>query len=203
MIDDTTINAFGDEMEKIAGGMMGGVGKTLRKWVSTGWNKPMGLYEKAMHEAPAAVAGGKAVKTPLKDAAGKQVWHERPESTWMGQGKVTKYLPVGDKGIVAGLTAAAVPGAVKKEDEEGLGRSRAERVSGLAGSTVGGFLGAGALSHLPMKGLGITRAITGAIGGSMLGGRMATAPFRGARRAELPAQPAPQQQQAPVEGGVA
>ncbi len=203
MIDDITINAFGDEMEKISG-MLGelakDIGGTAKKWISTGWNKPSGLFEKATHEIHPTQMGQAAKKLPLKDAAGKQVWKERPNASWMGQGPITKHLPVGDKSIVTGLTASAVPAALRKEDEQGLERSRGERVSGLAGGTLGSLAGMGALAHLPMKGLGVTRAIIGGIGGGILGERMATSPYRAARKAQMPQQQMPQEQ---VNGGVA
>ena len=188
MIDDTTINAFGDELAKIAG-MIGNLGKAFNKAVSTGWNKPMGLWEKTRH------ATGPLRGKPVIDEAGKQVWHARPDATFMGQGKFTKYLPIGDKSINTAIIGAGVPGAVAKEDPEGAGRSRAERMSGLVGGTLGMLAGQGAMAHLPMKRLGITRSIIGGLGGGILGERMATGPFRRAR-AELPPvemtpQPAP------------
>lgn len=204
MIDDITINAFGDEMEKISGmvgDMIKNVGGTARKWVSTGWKKPAGLFEKATKEAPAMVRGKQVMQhVPLKDAAGKQVWKDRPDATWMGRGSgpqdapwkdrtgVTKYLPVGDKAILTGITAASIPGTLRKEDPQGLERSRGERFSGLAGGTLGSLAGMGALAHLPFKGFGITRAIIGGIGGGIAGERLATSPYRSARRAEMPAQ---------------
>jgi hypothetical protein len=218
MIEETTFNAFSDELKKIAGlaDIAKGVGrwaKTAPKWIQTGWEKPVGLYEKATHEVPQMVAGKNVMKkVPLKNEAGEQVWHNRPDATWMGRGNgpqdapwkdrtgVTKYLPVGDKAIYTGLTAAALPGAMKKEDPQGAGRSRAERVSGLAGSTLGALAGMGAAAHLPMKGLGITRSIIGGLGGSLLGERMATSPFRHSRKAEMPAV-APQQVAPPPVGG--
>lgn len=223
MINDTSINAFGDELTKIAG-LLGDIGRTAKKWVSTGWNKPSGLYEKARHlEGPMK---GKAVM----DTAGKQVWKERPKATWMGRGNnsvegeaalpwsqrkgVTKYLPVGDKGITAGVTAAMIPAAISKEDPQGMQRTQGERVSGLVGSTVGGLAGMGAMAHLPsnplswargakaipMRGLGITRSIIGGIGGSIIGERMATAPNRALRRVQMPTQ---ELQDPAVSGGVA
>lgn len=211
MIDNTTLNAFSDELEKISG-LIGDVGRTAKKWVSTGWNKPSGLFERAVHtEGP--MAGKKVL-----DSAGKHVWKERPNATWMGRGTnsvdgtpalpwsqrkgVTKYLPVGDKGIVAGLTAASLPGALKEEDPAGAGRSRGERLSGLAGGTVGSLMGMGAMAHLPMKGWGVTRSIIGGLGGSIIGERMATAPSRALRKAQMPAQQA-QQAPEPAAGGVA
>jgi hypothetical protein len=189
MIDNNTIDAFGDELAKIAG-MIGNIGKGITKAISTGWNKPAGIWEKAKH-----------IEGPLKgkkmmDSAGKQVWHERPDATWMGRGvskepgihrfgDVTRALPVGDKSILTGITALGAPAALKKEDPEGIGRSRTERISGLAGGTVGSLMGMGALAHLPMKGLGITRSLVGGLAGGILGERMATSPFRRGR-AELP-----------------
>lgn len=199
MIDDTSLDAFGDELTKIAG-MIGNMGKTMRNWVSTGWNKPAGMWEKAVHTA------GPNKGQKMLDTAGKQVWHERPDATWMGRGvskepgihrmgDVTRALPIGDKSIVTGLTALSAPSALKKEDHEGLGRSRAERVSGLVGGSVGGLMGMGALASLPMKRLGITRSIVGGLGGGIIGERMATGPFRRAR-AEMPVA-APTEQSVP------
>lgn len=203
-MDEILFRSFSDEMKKIAGfgDVAKGVGKWLKtapEWVSTGWKKPVGLYEKATHEIPHPTVAGKMKKVPLTDAKGEQVWHDRPDATWMGKGKITSKLPVGDKSIYTGLTAMAVPGALKKEDPQGLERSRAERVSGLAGSTVGALAGMGAMAHLPMKGLGITRSIVGGLGGSILGERMATTPFR--HKAEMPAA-VPQQVAPPVGGTV-
>lgn len=205
MIDDTSINAFGDELAKIAG-MLGNMGQTMRKWVSTGWNKPAGMWEKAVHTE------GQNKGKKILDAAGKQVWHERPDATWMGRGvskepgihrfgDITRALPVGDKSIVTGITAMSAPAALKKEDPEGIGRSRAERVSGLTGGTVGSLMGMGAMAHLPMKGLGITRSIVGGLGGGIIGERMATGPFRRAR-AELPPVQEASPLQQPVPNGV-
>jgi len=195
MIDDTTIDAFGDELAKISG-MIGNMGKAITQSVRTGWNKPLGLWEKAKH-----------VEGPLKgkgvmDAAGKQVWKKRPDATFMGQGKYTKYLPIGDKAINSAVIASGVPGAVAKEDPQGAGRSRAERISGLAGGTIGMLAGQGAMSHIPIKGLGITRSIVGGLGGGIIGERMATGPFRRAR-AEMPPVPQAEQSQQPVPNGVA
>lgn len=201
MIDDTSLDAFGDELTKISG-MIGNLGKTMRNWVSTGWNKPAGMWEKAVHPA------GPNKGQKILDSAGKQVWHERPNATWMGRGvskepgihrfgDVTRALPIGDKSIVTGITALSAPSALRKEDSEGLGRSRAERVSGLAGGSVGSLMGMGALARLPMKSLGITRSIIGGLGGGIIGERMATGPFRRAR-AEMPAGP----MQQPVLNGV-
>lgn len=205
MIDDTTIDAFGDELAKIAG-LLGSIGQTARKWVSTGWNKPAGLFEKAVH-TEGALKGKK-----IMDAAGKQVWHERPDATWLGRGvskepgihrfgDITRALPVGDKSILTGLTAASAPAALRKEDDAGMERSRSERISGLAGGTVGSLLGMGAAAHIPsfrgtgpMKSWGIARAIAGGLAGGILGEHMASNPFKKARAQMPQMQNAPQQQ---------
>ena len=199
MIDDTIIDAFGDELSKIAG-LIGDTGRALKTFARTGWNKPAGIYEKAKH-----MEGALKGKNML-DAAGKQVWHERPDATWFGKGKVTRYLPIGDKSIISGITAASIPGAVRKEDDTGQNRSRAERVSGLAGGTLGSVLGMGALAHIPgfrgtgpMKSLGITRAIIGGLGGGILGEHLATKPFHAGKAQLPPVQSAPEQSQIPKE----
>lgn len=188
MIDDTTIGAFGDEIEKISGALADGAKKVLdtgKKWMSTGWNKPLGLWEKSPLKV-GPIPAGSSKKDAIQAAQKARTWQERPDATWMGKGKVTKYLPVGDKSLTTGFTGMMIPAAIRKEDSMGLERSRGERVSGLAGGTVGGLLGMGAMSHLPMKGWGLTRTIAGGVIGGMAGEHAATMPFR--RKAEMPAQ---------------
>lgn len=57
-------------------------------------------------------------------------------------GGLTKYLPVGPKSMTLGFTAASLPGALRKEDPSGEGRSRVERMGGVLGGTVAGLAGA-------------------------------------------------------------
>lgn len=167
-MDTATVSAFGDELEKIA--MFGAMGKA----VSRGWHYPAGMWTKKVVDG------------------GKSAWEPAQKATFMGKGKITKYLPVGDKSFATGVAALGAPSALAKEDPSGQGRSRTERVSGLVGSTLGGFAGAGALGSLsykgnPVKALPVARSLVGAVGGSILGERMATAPSRYARtRAEMP-----------------
>ncbi len=179
MINTSTVSALGDELAKIA--FLGAMGKA----VSRGWHFPSGMWTKTMQ-------------------GGKPAWEAAEKATFMGKGKFTKNLPIGDKSITTAITAAALPGALKKEDPMGEGRSRLERLSGLAGSTLGGFAGSGAMSSLPMKKLPVARSIVGAIGGSMLGERLSTAPFRAARaKAEMPVLSDEQRAQLMSRSGVA
>jgi len=72
---------------------------------------------------------------------------------WTGGGRVTKYLPMGSKGMTAGFAGAAVPGMLKAPppSPEGEG-STLERVLRGAGDTAGFMLGGG-LGMLPGMGV--------------------------------------------------
>lgn len=72
---------------------------------------------------------------------------------WTGGGRVTKYLPMGSKGMTVGFAGAAVPGMLKAPppSPEGEG-STIERVLRGAGDTAGFMLGGG-LGFLPGMGV--------------------------------------------------
>jgi len=189
-LDPIMYTAFQDELIKLGGKaeVLGkfkdvgrNVGRKLKGFVSKGWHDPM-LEGKIVN--PRNPAGPKINK-----------WN------WLGTGgeegkRFTKYLPVGGKSVLVGMTAATVPGVLKKEDPYGMQRSRAERITDLGASTIGGLAGTGALMSLPVKGWQGTRALAGGFGGAMLAARLATMPWRRARkksqqevaRSEQPAQ---------------
>jgi len=153
-LDPIMYRAFLDEMTKFGqGGVLSSVGNAGRQ---------MGKWI------------GKGWHDPI--GSGAKGWK------WMGKGKYTRHLPIGGKSITVGLTSLAVPGALKKEDPYGMGRSRTERTTDLGASTVGGLAGTGALMSLPWKGWHGTRAIVGGVGGAMLAARLATMPWRRSRK---------------------
>ena len=115
--------------------------------------------------------------------------------------------------LTVGFTGLALPGALSSEDPMGEGRSRAERLGGLAGNTVGGLAGgtlgtslakkftsavgpragiAGkVLGALPTIG-GVLGGFAGMSGGETLGG-LPFRPFRSTPQPQQPVQPMPQQ----------
>lgn len=109
----------------------------------------------------------------------KKGWHgPGGEFSWMGKGKVTKYLPVGEKSWTAIPAAMAAPGLAQKQDPMGQNRGRAERISQFVGGTLGGLAGMGALSR---AGGSWARPLIGSIVGSIAGETAASYPFRKAR----------------------
>ena len=171
-LDPVTYQAFQIEIIKLGAPLPGkaavvnklrGAGKTLKGWVSKGWNNPM--------------------NQPNVMDTSRSVTRSMPAWGWMGKGKVTKYLPVGGKSMFVGMTAPAIPGALKKEDPYGAERSRTERSVDLSSNVVGGLAGGGAMISLPMKGWKGTRAMVGGVGGAMLAARLATMPWRRRRKA--------------------
>ncbi len=67
-----------------------------------------------------------------------------PENPTMAN-KVVTY------GLNIGLPATQLPGALRKEDPSGQGRTRSERVSRLAAGTLGGMIGTGAVPGASKK----------------------------------------------------
>lgn len=142
----------------------------------------------------------------------KEGWHGTPgnEATWFGKGRqitpgmgrgarmmeeatslggLTRALPVGAKSMMLLGTGLMAREALKKEDPTGHQRSRTERMTGLAGNTVGGLVGS-AVGNRVMPGM------IGSLGGGILGGlageKILSAPFAAARRHRMA-----QQQQTP------
>lgn len=79
---------------------------------------------------------------------------------WTGAGETTRYLPVGQKSLMAGFGAGFLPGAVSGEDPMGLDRGRGERFGEHLGQNVGfvagapaGLVGGLAAGSLAGKGL--------------------------------------------------
>ena len=124
----------------------------------------------------------------------KEGWHGTKEAPnkWLGEGRslspsyagrawqeasslggFTRVLPVGAKSMMALGTGAMIPSAIAKIDPTGHQRSRAERITGLAGNTVGGLAGSVIGSRLSPRFGGLI----GGIGGSILAEKALTKPF--------------------------
>lgn len=135
--------------------------------------------------SPWQIASGKAA---LPENAGrvKSVAEELSRRGWTGAGRVTKYIPLGDKGQIALGTAAAAPSlvAAAKDPEQGrLG----EQLAGTAAGTGLGILTAG--TGLP----GLATSIGGALVAGRFGSRLdaARAQRRSAKLEELRGGPVP------------
>lgn len=154
----------------------------------------------------------------------KEGWHGTPdnEATWFGQGRqirpgmgpwarrfeeltslggATRALPVGAKSMMLLGTGLMAREALRPTDPSGRQRSRAERLSGLAGNTVGGLVGS-ALGNRFSPGL--VGSMVGGIAGSEIGERLTASPFSAMRRhgtgpQQQAAQPMPQPQQQPAQ----
>jgi hypothetical protein len=135
---------------------------------------------------------------------------------WSGGGAGPNRL---GKALTVLPAALAMPGALKKEDPTGQGRSRVERLGDVAGQTVGGLAGFGAGQALvnkwglqPAGGAGMNlasragrslgRAGVGmgvGMGASILGQKLFTAPSRMLRKQRLENQRKAQGMQPPNE----
>lgn len=189
-LDPATYQAFQDEIVKLGAipgqaavvSKLRGVGSKLKSWASKGWHDPMGE--------------GRIIVPEVSRTSSIPSWG------WTGKGKYTQYLPIGGKSVFVGMTAPAIPGALKKEDPYGAARSRTERAVDLGSNVMGGLIGGGAAISLPMKGWKGTRALVGGASGAMLAARLATMPWRRKRKAQQEAAAAAgyaPQQQAPQE----
>lgn len=112
------------------------------------------------------------------DHAGKQV----EGGGWMlGNAGWKSKVPLGGKALTVGTTLGMLPGALAHDDPRGQGRSRTERLMGLAGNTAGGLIGTGAL----MRTIGAKHPLIANMAGGLLGGtlgeKIMTAPFAAKR----------------------
>jgi hypothetical protein len=191
------MTSFRDEMEKIAGlpasALPGRVGKAFQK---PGARFVQALKE-GWHGTPEQIAAGNGNTwfgqgtkiTPEMGRLGR-AW-ERFSSL----GGLTKALPVGAKSMTALSTAVMARDALKAQDASGQNRSRTERLTGLAGNTVGGLVG-GALASKALPGSALAAPIVGSIAGGMLGEKLTTLPW--ANKHQAPPMYQQVQQQFPV-----
>jgi hypothetical protein len=187
----TNINfkAFGDELLKIA--MFQQLAKGFKDAVHQGW-EGVGPEGSPMRSSWMGQGLPSHAAMATKGPVGRAVEHVT------SLGGLTKKLPVGTKSLQVATTALQAPAAFAKEDPTGQGRTRAERVTGLAGNAVGGLAATGALLR---SGWGkkhpIMANLVGGIGGGVAGEKILSAPFRPFRRP----QPQPQQAAVPQQQG--
>jgi hypothetical protein len=103
---------------------------------------------------------------------GKAVWRNMGEAGGgggysAGSGTLARYLPMGAKLTVASMGVPMIASGLSKEDAEGKGRSRTERIAGGIGHTLGAA--AGYLPHSVNRYLGVA-ALPASIGASILAG---------------------------------
>ena len=169
-MNSVMLHAFRDEFEKIA--LLGRVGD----YIGEGWHGPADdpnhwtLQPKALPPNAGMLSRGwEAVKRKVP-------------------------IPLGSKALTVAFAAPEVYHALQSHDPTGQERSRTERLSGFAGSTLGGMGGAAAgtravsalrkLTGSTAKGgwLGMAGMLGGSMLGSTVGARLAGMPFNGARR---------------------
>lgn len=182
MMEDTTLHAFSDELVKIAlfqGARHDGLVNTMRE----GWH---GSLDPNSPDRATWFGKGRQIKP------GMGRWARMGEEM-ASLGGATKALPIGGKTMMALGTGLMAREALRPIDSSGQNRSRAERLTGLAGNTVGGLVGS-AVGNRMHPGL-LGSLVGGAIGG--IGAeKVMTAPFAMARHTAQP----PQNQYAPHEG---
>ena len=153
-MNDVTLHAFLDEMEKIA--FMRNVGtkivQTLRpaakaagEYMKKGWNTGGGGTGKLKGWMGAGYEGGGVIDKVTS------------------LGGLTKHIPVGPKALTVGFGALGAKDALKKEDESGQGRARSERMGSVIGGTVAGIAGGA---------MGLPGAIATGIAGDYAGGKL-------------------------------
>jgi hypothetical protein len=100
----------------------------------------------------------------IREALGRgELSSELSRRGWTGRGKVTKYMPLGQKGLTAGFAASAIPSITSAPKATPTGEGgRYEQLMREVGGT-GGFVMGGGLGMAPAMGL--------ASGGSYVGGK--------------------------------
>jgi hypothetical protein len=175
MISAITRAAFADELEKISG-----IRTELGHMMSAGWNGTKELPQKWLGEGRKIIPGMSRFGRAMEHAT--------------SLGGLTKYLPVGGKSMAIVGTGLMAPTVLAKEDPSGHGKSRLERVTGLAGNTLGGLAASGALIQHGVRRMvanptirpGMMHGPLGLMAAGILGGiageRLLTTPFAAARR---------------------
>lgn len=182
---DKTFLAFGDELVKLA--FLNKIRNGFTSALKEGWS--------GTKANPQTWFGKGRVMTP--GMSGAQKFTENLTSL----GGATRALPIGGKSMMMLGTGLMARDALKPQDPSGRDRSRAERVTGLAGNTVGGLVGSTLLSRAVPSSRFIA-PILGGIGGGMLGEKIVTKPFKMMRDRQQAqqTQPVPQVEQPQYQG---
>lgn len=128
--------------------------------------------------------------TPLKGAwregGVKGTMEELSRRGVTGQGDFTKYLPVGEKSLVAGFGASEIPGIVNAPEATPTGEgSKLERLGSLLGGSAGWIAGTGT-GFLPSVALYMAAAKAGSSAGRVADRMRAGAPLGEAATAPSP-----------------
>ena len=185
-----SFKAFGDELLKIAFAdtMVNGF-KDALKW---GWHGDPNAVPGSFMEQR---WGGQGLATASERAGMGRIGKAFDTATSLGG--ATKYLPVGAKSMMALGTALQAREALKDEDATGQGRSKTERMTGVAGNALGSLAGAGKMMKM-MPNHPIIANIVGGVGGGIIGEKVTTAPWRMRRKLlQRPIAPSQMQYQGP------
>jgi hypothetical protein len=118
---------------------------TRKSQIAAGAADGATLGDKAKGFLAKNLGAGQWLQPGAKTSQGAQGVAERlSRGGWTGEGRLTKYMPLGQKGGHALYAGMAVPGLVKsmKHGDTGQG-GVAEQAGGLAGFTIPGIAGAG------------------------------------------------------------
>ena len=122
------------------------------------------LLEHSERPAPIFGEGGLVSKQQGLGGKTRATFEELGRRGWTGEGRITKYLPVGGKGITTGFAASAIPSVVNAPRAERTGEGGAlEAALGEAGGTLG-FVGGG--------GLGLVTGLGASVGGHKAGSKL-------------------------------
>jgi hypothetical protein len=178
-MNDKTFEAFGDELTKIA--FFQKVRNGFMSALKEGWG--------GTTENPQTWMGQGRKMAPGMGRAGR-MWED-----FSSLGGATRGLPLGSKSMMLLGTGLMARDALRRQDPSGQERSRTERMTGLAGNTVGGLVGS-ALASRAMPKSRLLAPILGGIAGGMAGEKVLSSPFRAAREHRMVAQQqVPQQYQ--------
>lgn len=188
-LNRVSVASFGNELEKIAylrqaakagfkawqkGKGVGGAVSVGRKAARHGRREVQ--FAKSLARKPNEGAAGHALRKGWADLGGAH----GNKGGWMGAKDTwRKNIPIGGKSMAVGFTAMGVPGAVKKEDPQGRGRSRTERLLQLGAGTLGGIAGVGAV--MKGKSPGFLRSAIGGMGGAIGAEKLVSMPFNKSR----------------------
>lgn len=179
-MDDATVQAFSDELVKIA--LFQEARKGLVDTMKEGWH---GSLDPTSPDRTSWFGKGRQIR-PGMGRFGRMA----EEMTSLGG--ATRALPVGAKTMMAVGTGLMARDAVRPQDPTGQNRSRTERVTGLAANTMGGLVGSAIGNRLHS---GLLGSVAGGYAGGLAAEKLVTSPFAAFRRNRPPGAQAPQYNQ--------
>lgn len=187
-MNSRTFQAFGEELTKIA--FLKTIRNGFTQAVKDGWHGTKAQQAAGMGQT--WFGKGRQIKPGMSNNA-----RRLEELTSLGG--LTRLMPVGNKAMMAMGTAMMAREAIRPDDPTGQQRSVPERVSALAGDTIGGLAGAGLAARLA-PGSNLIAPLVGTMAGSHFGRKVTTAPW--AHKHQQPEQQPQEQmpQQMPYQG---